>query len=525
MVTAERRRNFMVSGFVLGALTAGLAMSACVVLHVGPPTAPWCPLVVTGGSEDWFRVVAIAALVGSASGVLGAATGLWAALPRASRAVAPRTLGALFVGLAAAASAPQPAEAQERRDTLDLPTAIAFARAHSPRIAGAGDEVAAAGARIRPAGALPDPTVTLGAMNYMLPGLSARSEPLSMNQLTVMQMLPVNGTLGLRRTAARADSARVAFGRDAMVLEVEHEVRTRYWELYHTDRALETMTRTIGVLRDLASIASSMYAVGSVTQADVVRAQLAITRMQQEIADMELQRFAAASALNAVLGRPGETPVALRAASAHEAHGGAVLTLEMPSLPVLDSLAASAEGGNPGLAAERSGIAVAQANESAARRMIYPDLGLGFTYGQRPGTNDMVSAMVSVTVPVFARSRQLRMRDEARAMRAAAEQGLEAMRLDLRSELATARAEAETARRQVALYAGTLAPQATATYEASLAAYRVGRVDFMTVLDARMALLTYDSGVHRFEAMYGAAIADIDRLIGRSYVAPMQGME
>ena len=473
LLTAKRRRAFMVSEFIIGALTVGSL----------------------------------------------------AARTRASRAVTSRSLAVLLVGLASAVSAPRPAGAQERRDTLDLPTAIAFARAHNPRIAGAGAEVAAAGARIRPSGALPDPTVTLGAMNYMLPSLSPRSDPLSMNQLTVMQMLPVNGTLGLRRTAARADSARVAFGRDAMVLEVEHEVRTRYWELYHTDRPLETMTRTLGVLRDLAAIASSMYAVGSVTQADAIRAQLAITRMQQEIADMELQRFAAASALNAVLGRPGETPIVPRSASEHEAHGGEVLTLEMPPPPPLDSLVAAAEEGNPGLAAERSSIAAAQANESAVRRMIYPDLGLGVSYGQRPGSNDMVSAMVSVTVPVFARSRQLRMRDEARAMRSAAEQGLSAMRVEVRSELATARAEAETARRQVALYTGTLAPQAAATYEASLAAYRVGRVDFLMLLDARMAQLTYERDVHRFEAMYGAAIADIDRLTGRAYVAPMPGME
>ena len=432
---------------------------------------------------------------------------------------------ALLAGLAAAVSAPRMAGAQERRDTLDLPTAIAVSRAHNPRIAGAGAEVAAAGARIRPAGALPDPTVTLGAMNYMLPGLSPRSDPLSMNQLTVMQMLPVNGTLGLRRTAARADSARVAFGRDAMVLEVEHAVRTRYWELYHTDRALETMTRTLAVLRDLAAIASSMYAVGSVTQADVVRAQLAITRMQQEIADMELQRFAAASALNALLGSPGERPIVLRSAAEHEAHGGEVLALEMPPPPPLDSLVAAAEAGNPDFSAGRSSIAAAQANESAARRMIYPDLGIGVSYGHRPGSNDMVSAMVSVTVPVFARARQLRMRDEARAMRSAAEQDLEAMRVEVRSDLAIARAEAETARRQVALYTGTLMPQAAATYEASLAAYRVGRVDFMTVLDSRMALLTYEHDIHRFEAMYGAAIADIDRLAGRTYVAPLPGME
>jgi outer membrane protein TolC len=101
------------------------------------------------------------------------------------------------------------------------------------------------------------------------------------------------------------------------------------------------------------------------------------------------------------------------------------------------------------------------------------------------------------------------------------------MRLSIRAELVTARAEAETARRQVTLYTGTLVPQAAAAYEASLAAYRVGRVDFMAVLDAQMALLMYQHDAHRFEGMYGTAIADIDRLTGRLYVAPMaeMGME
>jgi hypothetical protein len=49
-------------------------------------------------------------------------------------------------------------------------------------------------------------------------------------------------------------------------------------------------------------------------------------------------------------------------------------------------------------------------------------------------------------------------------------------------------------------------------------------VDFMAVLDARMALLMYEHDAHRFEGMYGTAIADIDRLTGRPYVAPMAGM-
>jgi len=417
-----------------------------------------------------------------------------------------------------------PAVAQQRPDTLDLAAAIATARAGNPRIAAASAGVRAAAARIAPAGSLQDPTVTLGAMNYMLPGLSPRGDPMTMTQLTVMQMLPINGTLRLRRSAARADSAGTALRRDALALDVEHEVRTRYWELYHTDRALETMAGTLGALRDLVGISSAMYAVGSTSQADVLRAQLAVTRMRQEIADMELQRVTAAAALNGLLGRDPETRMVLRAGTAHEMHAGEVMALEMPPLPPLDSLAQWADSGNLELAALRSGVGAARANEDAARRMSIPDLTVGLSYGQRTGAPDVVSAMVGVSVPVFARSRQLKMREEYRAMREMAEGEIAAMRLAVRTELVTARAEAETARRQLTLYTGTLVPQAAAAYEASLSAYRVGRVDFMAVLDAQMALLMFEHDAHRFEGMYGTAIADIDRLSGRPYVAPMAGM-
>jgi len=429
----------------------------------------------------------------------------------------------MVLAVAALVAAPATLAAQDpsaRGDTFDLARAVAVARVANPRVTSAAAGVDAATARIRPAGALPDPTLTLGAMNYMLPSLSAARDPLSMNQVTLMQMLPVNGTLGLRRTVARFDSTRVAYRRDAVVLEVEREARSRYWDLYHIDRALEIMDRTLTVLRELSNVATTMYAVGTTVQSDVIRSQVAITRMRQEIEEMRLQRFTAASALNAVLARAGEMPIVLPAPAAHEGHDPTLRVLGTPPLPLLDSLVALAEEHNPEIAEARAMADGARTNETAVRRMIYPDLGLGVSYGQRVGDNDMLSAMVSVSVPIFARSRQFRMRDEARAMRTGSEEDLRSVRLQVRSMLATAYAEAETARRQVALYAGSLVPQAVASYEAGIAAYRVGRVDFPTALDAQMALLMYQHDLHRYEAMYGTAVAEVDRLIGRPFAAP-----
>lgn len=435
----------------------------------------------------------------------------------------PFTVIAVGCGLAAAAAAQTPLAS--RGDTLSLHDAATIARGSSPLVVARAADVRAAGARIGPAGTLPDPQLRLGAMNYMLPRLSPRGDPMTMNQLTLMQMLPVNGTLGLRRRAARFDSARVAAGAEATALQVERDVRARYWELYHVDQALKVMDGTLNVLRELASVASAMYAVGTVPQFDVVRAQTAITRMEQEIEAMRLDRVRAVAELNAAMGRPAEAPITLPLQDAHEEHHAAMRPLETPALPPLDSLAATAERNSPLLRSGRAMVSGAEAGQVIARRAIIPDLTVGVTYGQRTGINDMLSLEVGASLPLFAGGRQYRMRDEARATRESAEAGLAGMRLELRAQIMIAREEAETARRQLARIAGTLIPQSTAGYEAALSAYRVGRADFPSVLDARMTLLQYQHDVHSYEAMYGEAVAEVDRLIGRPFITATERQE
>jgi cobalt-zinc-cadmium efflux system outer membrane protein len=436
----------------------------------------------------------------------------------------------VIAALALARTAPLAAQRQmvqdTRGDTLDLRRAVALARANNPTLAARAADVRAAGARIGPAGALPDPMLTLGAMNYMLPSLSARGDPLTMNQISLTQTLPVNGTLGLRRAVARADSTRVDLLRVAAVLDVERGVRAAYWRVYHNDRALEIMTRRRAVLQEIAAVARTMYATGSSPQSDVLRAQVALTQLDQEVAEMQLERYAAASELNAMLGRPGESSVILPSAPNHETHGAAMLAMEMPAPPPLDTLIAWANERNPDLLAGDASVDGSRSNAAAARRAIIPDLGLGVAYGQRVGSNDMLSLMVSVNLPIWSGARQSRRRDEANAMTDAATQELTAARVRVRSALGTARAEAETARRLVELYARTLVLQADAAYQGALSGYRVGRVDFTTLLDAQTALLTYEHDLHRYEAMYGTALAELDRLTGRTFDAGLAaGME
>ena len=58
-------------------------------------------------------------------------------------------------------------------------------------------------------------------------------------------------------------------------------------------------------------------------------------------------------------------------------------------------------------------------------------------------------------------------------------------------------------------------PQAAANVESALAAYRAGMVDFLTLIEAQTSKQDYERELHELVAEYGAAIAELERTLGR----------
>jgi outer membrane protein TolC len=228
---------------------------------------------------------------------------------------------------------------------------------------------------------------------------------------------------------------------------------------------------------------------------------------------MQSMREAAAARLNALLNRPQETEVA-----------SPVLPEYPAELPALDSLQHLALEQRPMIVAGQREVEAAAAEARLARREIWPDLQLGVQYGQQPmpggGTDRMMSFMLGFSVPIFAGRRQLPMRREAAAMRLMAEADLEAMRADTRGRLGELYADIGRARRLGALYRGTIIPQAEATVASALSTYRLGAVDFMTLLDDQMTVNSYRQALFQLEAEQGRALAEIEMLVGQELLNP-----
>jgi cobalt-zinc-cadmium efflux system outer membrane protein len=356
-----------------------------------------------------------------------------------------------------------------------------------------------------------DPSVQLGVMNLSLPSLRANMPTSMAPSIQLMQMIALPGKLSLAGSIAEKSSEAARTQSNEVWWELRAQAAMAFYELYSLDGQLEVMNSTLKLLQDFQGVAKAMYGSGTGRQSDVLRANVETAKMQADILRMRAMRAAAAARLNALLGRPADTPV--------ERVAVGELTL---ALPTHDTLRAWAETSRPMLIRARTLIEQAELQRDLAGKELWPDFNVGFAYGQRSaemGTERMGSLMVGFTVPVFAAQRQMRMRDEAGAMETMARAELSGMRAQVDARLGELLAALALNTSLIDLYRTNIIPQADANVQSALSAYRVGSVDFMTLVDAQMIVNRYRQELHALVSEYGSALAELEMTVGRA-IAP-----
>jgi outer membrane protein TolC len=400
---------------------------------------------------------------------------------------------------------------------LSLSEVYELARERNPMLRASAAMADAVETREASAGLPPDPTLQFGVMNFSIPGFATDMANSMAPSIQAMQMVPFPGKLGLSERIAEQSTEMARAGADEKWWEVRSMAGTAFFAIYEIDEKLAVMRETLGLLKDFQQVAQAMYSSGTGRQSDVLRANVEVARMDAEIQKMIAMRKVASARLNAVLNRPAETPIPR-----------AVLPVLPATSPGQATLQSWAEETRPMLLGSKTGVEQAGTRQELADKQIWPNFSLGVQYGQRDagdmGTSRMGSAMVGFSVPIFAKSRQLRQRDEAAAMRSMAEAELTAARADVDARIGELLAELERVRTLVDLYREEVLPQADANVESSFSSYRVGSVDFMTLVDAQMVANRYEQEFYTLMADYGRAITNLERTVGRELPADTEIM-
>ena len=412
-------------------------------------------------------------------------------------------------------------------DEGTLDSLVALALRSNPSIRAAASRAMAAHAGIAPAGARPDPMLMAGIQNFPIssPGFSAE---MTMKMVGVSQTFPYPGKLRLETRVAefRFDAARDNLAQ--MTLDVVRDVREAYYDLVFADRALEIVQRNAALLQSLVSVSQAQYTTGIGTQSDVLRARTEAVRVNVVASQLTVQHRTALAQLNALLDRASDVPVnhpaiaarlrrAAVADSADQVHFASTAlgapAADSPLLP-LDSLQALAVVHSPQLRAQEAAIAAQSARVALARKATLPDINVALSYGQRQNLSDMVSATVSIPIPLQRGRKQYADVAAANADLTAFQATQQTLANTIRADIARRAGDIEQARTELALYKRAILPQAQATFASATASYQVGRVDFTSVVDAQAAVFNYETAYWRSLTNVAKAIAELERIVG-----------
>ena len=412
------------------------------------------------------------------------------------------------------AAVPKVSERINTNHSALLTSLVAEALENNPEIQAALHERDAASQRIAPAEALDDPVLEAGIINAPLASSPLNREDMTMKMIGLSQRLPFPGKRGLRKDVAAQDAQSVGYGYQETLNRVVRDIKTAYFDLGLILERTRLVEKNKLILEDLLHIAEKHYGVGLGSQADALRAQTQVSRMVDELLKLARERPTIEAELirslgrNAAVAAPNPEPLQLREETLN-----------------LESLRETAMIQRPQLLALQSIVARNEKAVNLARKNYYPDFDVRLAYGQRDNMldntrrPDMVSLTVAINLPVWRENKIAPRVAEALALRDRSASMHQAQRNEVAANLRQQTALAEQNLQSARLYQTAILPQAKLTVESALAAYRVNRVDFLTLLDSQMTVFNYEISLATSMASYNKALAEIDLLIGKSPIS------
>jgi cobalt-zinc-cadmium efflux system outer membrane protein len=421
----------------------------------------------------------------------------------------PRVIALLFLWLAVLdGRLIDAAQETEITRSLSLSEAVAEALKNNPEIQAAKRKVESVQARAKQATYLEDPEVNMEAWSVPLnhPLRYRSANPLIFG---LRQKLPFFGKLGLKGAMAGQEVRMAEEELRAKEQEIVAKVKSAYAEYFMAGKGVEIYRELLELIGHTTTTAEGLYQVGKAPQQDIIKALLERTELLNKLVWAEKDLITSRAKLNTLLSRPPdsflsvpkepvETPVHLQ-----PSHLESLAISERPELRALESSISRSE----------------KAVELAERNRKYPDFMVGLQYWLAPDQSPrhMYAPMLTVTIPfsLWTKGKHDYEVEEALAERQAARANLAAMKNMALFEVRDMSAKLQAAIRSLSVYRDGLLPQAEQSFQAAVAAYQTGGVNFMTLLDAQRTIRDVRMGYYKALVDYEQSRADLERAVGQ----------
>jgi cobalt-zinc-cadmium efflux system outer membrane protein len=386
---------------------------------------------------------------------------------------------------------------------LTLDDLVGLALSKNPGIKSAAERYKSQQARVPQARSLPDPTFSGGWMGNITPFSVQEKFPPSYRGLTVAEHFPYPGKLKLQGQIADRGAEAAWWDYEQVRRQVTSDVKVAYYEYSYYTQALEITRKDKNLLQKLASISEELYKVGKGMQADVFRAQVEVSRIDQKLIVLRQQQETSRARLNTLLFRDPESPL-----PAPAPYNPAELHV------TLQDLYALAHHNDPSLERDRRMIESSRYAVNLARRAYDPDFTVSYSYQQRPTLQDSNGFTVGINLPVFYRTKQREGVIEATHGLTGAQHDLDERTTTVNFEIKQQYLIATASRDLSNLYSKAIVPQSSLALESSMSAYEVGKLDFLSMLTNFVDVLDYETGYYEELSKYQSALARLEPLVG-----------
>lgn len=403
----------------------------------------------------------------------------------------------------------QPVQANEKVPELILSEkqAVEIAVRDNPNLAQMKERYKAMGEVPSQVGSLPDPTISFNAMNFPTDTFARDQEPMTQVQIGFSQEFPFPGKLGLKEAAAQFDAVGAGHLVDEVRLQLIKKVKSKWWQLYYLDRALETIEINKSLIEQFITVAKTKYETGQGLQQDVLLSQLELSKLLDQEIRVKAIRRNQVIRLNILMDQPANGAL----------HLPDLVSRKLLSLPNEQWLYEKAELKRPVLKQARVKIKGAKTRLDLAKRDYYPDFKLGVTYGDRTGDNapfvggsrsDFLSLMMGVKIPLYADTKQSKAVNQKSYELQKNRYQLTDQKGIVQGEISSAVTDYKQAKEQFSLFGTGIVPQAQQTVKSMLAGYQVSEVDFLNLIRSQITLFNY-------ELQYWKALSDAKQALAR----------
>jgi len=387
-----------------------------------------------------------------------------------------------------------------------LATLLDEAENNNPQILAARHAWRAASLVPSQAATLPDPQFTLQQLSVGSPRPFAgfSNSDFAYVGIGISQDLPYPGKLHLKGEIASREASSARDQAESVTRSVVEQVKATYFELAYVQQTLAILERDEKLLHQIESFAEARYRVGQGSQEEVLKAQLQQTKLLTETAMHHQHMGTVEARLKQLLNRTPDSPD--------------VVTTTLTATPLTyssDELLAHARTNNPDVATDQEAVNRQSLVVESAHKDFYPDFNIQYAWQHTAEQfRDYYLLSVGVRIPIY-RSRKQRPElaqavEQLNQSRREYENQLHQAYFEVRDQFL----QAQAAEQILKIYRDGLIPQASATYQAGLAAYQSNREDFETLLASFLDVLQLEEEYWQKVSEHEIALARLEQLAG-----------